>query len=182
MAEKIILNADLYDNALTEKKGDYTAKISITGTLRNDGIADRIFAKRTEYRKETIINILGLADEEKALAIAEGKSVVDGVGQYLLNVLGAFEGEKAPFDANKHKLSPSFTPGKQLRDLLKSVEVQTRPASTGPVINSILDSTTNELNGQLTSGSAAVIDGANIRVVGDESVVGVFLTKTGEEA
>lgn len=26
MAEQIILNTDLYDNLLTERKGDYTAK------------------------------------------------------------------------------------------------------------------------------------------------------------
>ena len=182
MAEKIILTADLYDNALTEKKGDYVAKAAITGTLRNDGIADRIVAKRTEYRRETIINILNLADEEKANAIAENKSVIDGVGQYLLSILGSFDGEKAPFDPAKHKLAVSFAPGKFLRELLKSVEVQTRPASTGPVINSIIDSTTNELNGQLTSGSAAVIDGANIRIAGDDKVVGVFFTKTGGTA
>ena len=30
MAEQIILNTDLYDNLLTERKGDYTAKPRIT--------------------------------------------------------------------------------------------------------------------------------------------------------
>ena len=35
MAEQIILNTDLYDNLLTERKGDYTAKPRITGTLYN---------------------------------------------------------------------------------------------------------------------------------------------------
>ena len=98
MGEKIILTADLYDNAVTEKKGDYTAKAAITGTLRNEQIADRIVTKRTEYRKETIVNILDLADQEKVEAIAENKSVIDGVGQFLLSILGAFDGEKAPFD------------------------------------------------------------------------------------
>lgn len=41
-AEKIKLSVNLYDNAITEVKGDYVAK-------------------RTEYRKETIVNILDLA-------------------------------------------------------------------------------------------------------------------------
>ncbi len=175
MAEKIILTADLYDNAVTEKKGDYIAKAAITGTLRNEQIADRIVAKRTEYRKETIVNILDLADQEKVEAIAENKSVIDGVGQYLLSILGAFDGEKAPFDPAKHKLSATFIPSKKLRDRLSDVQVQTRPAITGPVINSITDSTTGELNGLLTSGSAAVINGSNIKVAGDAENVGVFL-------
>lgn len=95
MAEQIILNTDLYDNLLTERKGDYTAKPRITGTLYNTDIAARIVAARTEYQHGTILNILDMADSHKVQAIAEGKSVVDGVGQYLVNVQGAFEGEKA---------------------------------------------------------------------------------------
>ena len=50
MAEQIILNTDLYDNLLTERKGDYTAKPRITGTLYNTDIAARIVAARTEYQ------------------------------------------------------------------------------------------------------------------------------------
>ena len=34
MEEQIILSVDLYDNALTEKQGDYTGKPRITGTKR----------------------------------------------------------------------------------------------------------------------------------------------------
>ena len=83
MAEQIILNTDLYDNLLTERKGDYTAKPRITGTLYNTDIAARIVAARTEYQHGTILNILDMADSHKVQAIAEGKSVVDGVGQYL---------------------------------------------------------------------------------------------------
>lgn len=85
MAEKTILSVDLYDNILTTDPSDYTGKVKITGTLRNADIAARIVAERTEYRKETIENILNLADQKKIEAIAEGKSLVDGVGQYLLN-------------------------------------------------------------------------------------------------
>ena len=75
MAEETnILYVDLYDNVLTEKKGDYMGKVAITGSLRNADIARRIVEKRTEYRPETIQNILDLADEEKIIALTEGKS------------------------------------------------------------------------------------------------------------
>ena len=115
MAEQIILNTDLYDNLLTERKGDYTAKPRITGTLYNTDIAARIVAARTEYQHGTILNILDMADSHKVQAIAEGKSVVDGVGQYLVNVQGAFEGEKAQFEPGKHALGITYTMGKLLR-------------------------------------------------------------------
>ena len=119
MAEQIILNTDLYDNLLTERKGDYTAKPHITGTLYNTDIAARIVAARTEYQHGTILNILDMADSHKVQAIAEGKSVVDGVGQYLVNVQGAFEGEKAQFEPGKHALGITYTMGKLLRETLK---------------------------------------------------------------
>ena len=75
----IKLYADLYDNALTEKEGDCTARPRINGTLYNADIARRIVEKRTEYRPETIENILTMADEEKSIGLASGMSVVDGV-------------------------------------------------------------------------------------------------------
>lgn len=182
MAEKIKLSVNLYDNAITEVKGDYVAKPVVTGSLHNSEIADRIVAKRTEYRKETIVNILDLADQEKVNAIAEGKSVVDGVGQYLVNVSGAFDGEKAPFNPAIHKLGVSYTPGKLLRDTLKNVVVETRPAVTGPIINDIVDTTTGEKNLQLTSSGPAVITGTNIKVAGNDPTVGIYLTPAEGEA
>lgn len=138
--------------------------------------------KRTEYYKETIVNILDFADQEKVNAIAEGKSVVDGVSQYLVNVSGAFDGEKAPFNPAIHKLGISYTPSKLLRDTLKFVVVETRPAVTGPIINDIVDTTTGEKNLQLTSSGPAVITGTNIKVAGDDPTVGIYLTPAEGEA
>ena len=69
--EKITLNVDLYDNIMTEQKGDYTGRARITGSLHNKEIAARIIKERTEYRQETIENILDLADQKKVEAIAE---------------------------------------------------------------------------------------------------------------
>lgn len=179
MEEKIILSVDLYDNVLTERKGDYTGKARITGSFRNADIARRIVAKRTEYRPETIENILNLADQEKALAIAEGKSLVDGVGQYQIRVIGSFEGEKAPFNPDQHQLSVSYSMGKSLRDMMKNIVVETTTAATGPVINDVVDSATGSINTMITSASTLVINGYNIKVAGNDPAVGVFLTKAG---
>mgnify|MGYP000588616034 CR=1 FL=1 len=74
MAEQIILNTDLYDNLLTERKGDYTAKPRITGTLYNTDIAARIVAARTEYQHGTILNILDMADSHKVQATPRARA------------------------------------------------------------------------------------------------------------
>lgn len=52
--------------------------------------------KCTEYQHGTILNILDMADSHKVQAIAEGKSVVDGVGQYLVNVQGGLRRREGP--------------------------------------------------------------------------------------
>ena len=49
--EKITLNVDLYDNIMTEQKGDYTGRARITGSLHNKEIAARIIKERTESDK-----------------------------------------------------------------------------------------------------------------------------------
>lgn len=180
MAEKIIISADLYDNVLTEKVGDYTAKPRITGTLHNPDVADLIVKERTEYRKETIINILDLADQKKVEAIAAGKSLVDGVGQYLLNIAGPFEGEKPVFDPLKNKLGITYTPGKLLLKALDNVTIDVRQvAQTGPVINSILDSTTGRVSEVLTPGAPAIISGNTLLLKGDDPSIGVYFTPDG---
>ncbi len=117
--EQITLNIDLYDNIMTEKEGDYTGRPRITGTLYNKQIAARIVKAGTEYKQESIEYILDRADKAKVEAIAEGKSVIDGVGQYLVTARGSFIGENAQFDPVKHSLGVSYTPGQLLRSQLK---------------------------------------------------------------
>lgn len=177
--EKNILYVDLYENALTEKKGDYIGKVTITGSLRNPEIANRIVTKRSEYRLDTIINILNMADDEKVIALAEGKSVVDGVGQYLPTVIGAFDGEKAPFEPEKHQLGIGFTISKTLREALQKLVIHTRSGSSGITINNVFDPMNGETNGLITPLSNLIINGVNLRVAGDNESNGVFFTKTG---
>lgn len=181
MAEKIILTVDLYDNILTEKKGDCSGKVNITGTIHNKEIAERIVKERTEYRLETIINILELADKKKVEVIASGKSFVDGVGQYMLNVSGSFNGEQPAFDPQIHKLGVTYTPGKQLLSELKNISLNPRLAVTGPVINTVTDSTSGTVDGILTSQGSAILNGNTLLLKGDNPSIGIYLIPDGSD-
>ncbi|RHJ91659.1 DNA-binding domain-containing protein [Parabacteroides bouchesdurhonensis] len=171
------LYAGLYDNALTEKEGDYTAKAKSTGTVYNADIAQRIVKKRTEYRPETIENILRMADEEKSLAIAEGKTVVDGVGQYMVQIKGVFDSATSPFDHTKHQLVTSYSAGKTLREQLSATEVVIDGAVvTGPVIGAVLDPTTPDTPNQLPFRGMVLIEGTRIALRGTDPAVGITFT------
>lgn len=179
----LILHADLYDNPLTEKEGDFTAKPKVTGTIRNADIARRIVEKRTEYRPETIENILRMADEEKSIAIAEGKSVIDGVGQYLIQIKGPFDSETEGFNATKHKLVVSYSSGKTLRTKLKETKVITDGAAkTGPVIGKVTDPSTSEVDTTMTPGMPIVVEGSNIKVAGEDPSNGFFFIPSADGA
>ena len=121
--EKTILTVDLYDNVLTEKAGDYTGKIRITGTTRTSDISNRIVKKRTEYRPETITNILDLSYDEMIEALAQGRCVVNKFGQWLLTINGSFDGKKSDFRSTENKITVMFTPSATLLKALENIYV-----------------------------------------------------------
>ena len=55
-------------------------------------------------------------------------------------------------------------------------------AAVGPVINTVTDSTSKAINGQLSSGGALVLGGVNLKIQGDDPSIGVYLTPTTEGA
>lgn len=168
-------NAELYDNPLTEKVGDYIARPVVNTTTRNADIARRIKERGSELEEKTIVYILDQSDEMKAAAVASGESVVDGMGQYLVSINGAFEDATAKFNPLLHTLGVSYNPGKALREMFAKTTVNiTKAATTGPLIGKVTDSMSGTVNDKLTPNQPCVIKGSNIKIVGEEGTVGVF--------
>ena len=112
-----------------------------------------------------------------------GRVVLDSAMDPTLSRQGAFEGEKAQFEPGKHALGITYTMGKLLRKTLKLVKVVVNGvAAVGPVINTVTDSTSKAINGQLSSGGALVLGGVNLKIQGDDPSIGVYLTPTTEGA
>ena len=162
--EKTILTVDLYDNVLTEKTGDFTGKIRITGTTRTSDISNRIVKKRTEYRPETITNILDLSYDEMIEALAQGRCVVNKFGQWLLTINGSFDGKKSDFRSTENKITVMFTPSATLLKALENIYVNADVATVGPMIESLTDSTTNEKNLHITPNAPAIIFGSTLLI------------------
>lgn len=172
---KYNFNAELYDNPLTEKEGDYIARPTVNTTIRNEQIAERIVEERTEYRPETIANILDLADKKKAEAIAQGCSVIDGVGQYLVGIKGVFDGPSDKFDPARHSLAVSYNPGQVVRKLFADTAVNvTKAATTGPIIGKVIDLKTGNMNDTLSPGKIVQVNGSNIKIAGSVENLGLF--------
>ncbi|WP_455634842.1 DNA-binding domain-containing protein [Parabacteroides sp.] len=180
--EKVILSVDLYDNVLTEKVGDYTGKIRITGTVRTKDVANRVVNKRTEYRPETIVNILELSYQEMIEALVQGKCVVNALGQFLLSINGPFDGKKQDYKSELNRITVTFTPSAALLKALENIYVNADVATVGPMIENITDSTTGEVNLLLTPNAPAIITGSTLLIKGDSPSNGVYFTKDEEGA
>ncbi len=178
-----LLRVNLYNNGFKNGDGTLTGRVESEGIMRNEDIAQVIVNERTEYRLETIINIMSMADKIKQRGLANGKHIIDGLGMHYLTTRGVYTGESAQFDASINSIKVAFKPSKDLMTLIKAAEVATKGAKmVGPVINSITDSTTGVINEELTSGGPAIIEGRNIKVVGDDPTVGIYFTAEEENA
>jgi hypothetical protein len=173
------LNVLLYDNPLTPEKDDYIGRVQLNGTITNADVARDIVNQRSEYRYETILNILTLGDDAKRNRLASGYAVNDGVAQMYPSITGRFVGSGAQFDSKIHSIGVTMTTTSALRNALENTTVAVQGAAvTGPVINRIIDVYSETENTQITTGRNLKIVGQRLRIAGeDSSVVGVWFVR-----
>ena len=179
-----LLNVRLYDNPLTPEPNDYSGRVQLNGTLYNPDIARKIVEQRSEFRYETILNILQIADDVKRTAIATGNSVIDGVTQMRPSVSGRFEGAAASFNPAIHTKGVSMSASPELRKSIAASKVVVLGAVTvGPVINRVEDLYTGAENGVITPGRNLRIYGQRLRIAGDDpTVIGVWFVAAAESS
>lgn len=91
--------------------------------------------------RKTIENILRMADEEKSIAIAEGKSVIDGSVGVGIQIKGVPDSETEGFDAKKHSLLVGYTSGKTSAHAGRN-KSNDRLTATGPWSGKVSDALT----------------------------------------
>lgn len=177
------LNVSLYDNPLTPEKDDYSGKVQLNGTLTNTDIAKDIVAERSEYRLETIVNILTLSDEIKRTRLAGGFGINDGVAQMYPSVNGRFVGAGAQFDPAVHSVGVTMVASSALRTAMSETKVVVQNVATvGPVINKVIDVYTGNENSVITPNRNLKIFGQRLRIAGDSALIGVWFIKADETA
>ena len=144
-------------------------------TQRNKDIADIIVKERTEFRPETIMNILAMRDKVVIQLIEEGLSVMDGVVQITPRVSGVWETEGAEYDEKIHKRTVDIVPTADLRDVLDAISVKVLGAKEATArITSITDTATGLKDGTITIGDDIIIEGDKLKVDEKDAAQGVF--------
>ena len=175
--KKFVWEVHLRPNTLTKDNDrDCIADVHAhAATQRNEDIAEIITKERSEFRKETIINILNMRDKAVKDLIQEGLSFMDGLVQISPRVSGVWETENSSYDEKIHKRTVDLIPTADLRTTLDAIGVKVLGAKEETArITEITDTATGLKDGSLTIGDDIIIEGSKIKVDETDPAQGVF--------
>ena len=175
--KKYVWEVYLRPNTLTKDNGrDCIADVhSHAQTQRNEDIAALITKERSEFRAETILNILNMRDKAVLTLIQDGLSFMDGVVQISPRVSGVWENENSPYDEKIHKRTVDMIPTVDFRNALESITVKVLGAKeTTAKIASVTDTATGLTDGTLTISDDVLLEGEKLKVDEKDPLQGVF--------
>lgn len=167
----------LRDNPLTkDNTKDCIAEVK-TGpkTLTKEDTAKEIKRTGSELKLPTILSVTTQDSDIILESLLNGYSVTTDLCQFTPRILGNFDNPRAQFDPAIHRLTFDIVPTKKLRDALNNVKVINLGMKKDVAgIYFCTDTFTQKADGSITPGKYIRIEGDRIKVVGDDSVIGVF--------
>jgi hypothetical protein len=168
---------ELYDNPLTERTDDRYGRVVNIASVNEETLIERAIGNGFNGNAASMKAAFEAVKFEALKAVVRGELVTYGLGHVALDVEGAFIGDAPAWNPAVHKLAARIAPTKELRETLKATPVRILGmAPDGSVITSVTDVATGKVNETLTPGGMANIKGSRIKIAGDESGVGLFLT------
>jgi hypothetical protein len=179
------VKAYLYDNPLTEKADDYTARVSAERSLDISQICESAVARGgADISSSAMQHGVSTFLKEMAYQLCDGYSVNTGYFTASPHIKGVFSGPQETFDPEKHALLFLFNQGDTLREELSSVEIEIMGvADTMLSISQVTDIKTGKVNDLLTPGRTLKINGYKLKVAGEHADNGVyFVNETSSES
>lgn len=172
----------LIDNPLTEDPNDFTFSVKPASMLTTEDIARQLVTEGTEFKLETLIDILNRGDRIIRNTLLAGRPVGTGVFYAYPSISGVWYGTSDTFDEQRHKAGINFQPNAALRESLKEVGTEILGlANVGPTVSTVTDHWTGEMNTLLTPGEEAIVKGRNLRIEGDKEGVGIRFIRVDDD-
>ena len=170
----------LYRNNLVEDSNSYYARPAADRTLSIDEVADSAVERGSAtVSKKTMVTAVGEWFEEAIYEMMDGFSVNNGYVIMSLTMRGTFDGPNDTYDEERHSLEFSIVPTESTKEELANVLVNVvGAADTEPKITQVTDLSNGNVNSTITPGKNLSIEGSRLRVIGDDSTCGVYLTNT----
>jgi hypothetical protein len=178
---KNILKVWLRRLELTADPNDFSAVMSYMGRASMKTIIDAMMAEGIEQKRETIEAIVNRYNRKSAEFALNGWTVDTGLVYMRAIVSGAIYGKK--LDSARNSVYVSVTQGADIRR--EAAQTQVEVLGEMPNVMYILQVTnmqTKAPDGTLTRGRNALVEGAYLRVAGDDPSIGVYLVNADNDA
>jgi hypothetical protein len=172
--EKNTVFVELYDLTLSERVDDHFGRVVTAKSLHEDDLINIAVKQRTDLNPTTLRASLDILKEIAIKEIANGASVQFGLGFFSLDVRGIFIGDHAQWNPEVNSLHVKTAAGVELRTAIKGVHINVRGmASSGTVVNTLIDKSSGEENTRLTPGGGVNLTGSKIRIAGESADNGI---------
>ena len=170
------IKAWLYDNPLTDDPNDFVARVSSERSLSVNDICESAVSRGgADTSAQTMEHNVKLFLKEMAYLLCDGYSVNTGYFTASMLIKGVFNSPAETFNVDKHTLSFQFNQGDTLRSELASVGVDIMGvAESGTTIAQVTDVKSGSVNDMLTPNRNLKVKGSKIKLVGDNTSIGVY--------
>lgn len=167
-----ILKAWIRKNLLTENSNDYTAVVSINGSVGMKEIVDGLVNEGMEVKRETVIDILTRFNRKTAELVVSGYNVNTGLVYMRPIIKGVFYGKT--WNPEINSVYVTINQGVDLRAAIAETTVEILGEQSDPIeIFSMTDTTTGKTDGTLTKGRNAEVKGSYIKIEGENPSCGI---------
>lgn len=178
---KNVLKVWLKKFGLTSDPNDYTGVVLSAGKVDMNDVVDAIIEEGTEYQKESIIGLITRYNRHCARFVLNGYNVDTGLVYLRALVTGIFYGKK--YDKQVNRVYVSATQGKDLRNGIAETELEILGQMPDMIyILRVTNLLTKTDDGTLPRGRNAQIDGACIKLAGEDPAVGVYLVNLDDDS
>ncbi len=169
---------ELRENKVTGRADDYAAFVkSFNNTKTLETIAREIVDERTEYREDTILNILKLVEEKIRQSLCSGHPVMTENLRIAPAVAGSFDSHGELLGGSGMKCGVNVTASRILKDEMAGVKLHVLGVQElgGAKIDRVKDLVTGKIDGTVTPGGMVELTGMKIKCVNrDGSGIGRF--------
>jgi hypothetical protein len=166
----------LFENNLTSDPNDFMAMAQSTGAADLDAVIARMIQQGSTVTKADIVSVLEDFFTAVENMVLEGVNVNTPGANFSASIKGVFNGAGDSYDASRHQVVATVTPGKRFRAAIKAraQTVKGEAAKPAPHPIEFTDLNTGERNSVATPSGMGRIIGSRLKVDAADTAQGVY--------
>lgn len=166
----------LFENNLTSDPDDYMARVQPGSAIEMDGVIDRMMQQGSTVTRADVAGTLEDFFSAVENIILEGNNVNTPLANFGASIRGVFTGQDDAFDASRHQITPTTSPGKRLRRAVEGRAQAVKQEAIKPAPNPLeyIDVSSGLRDGSLTPGGMGQLIGHRLKFDPSDPEQGIF--------